>query len=269
MNTENEKLIRDIASALDAFSLKIFALHQNGSMVSRIEADLLKEKLRLIYDKVDQLENGRSSNLSAALAESVIMNPLESSDTPVVALHAEPDENAGKIHETKNPQQEESVFMKVDEVTETPEAEAHIQESIQPEVLLTEVETPDINKETARQVTAVQADETIGSRYNPAETLSDRIARGHHDQRLSEQLKKSPLQDLRRSTGLNERFAFIRGLFNGDQQAFYECIDKLNGMHDYVEAHQYFENEAEKMKWNRNSELVIELEELVKRRFGV
>lgn len=56
---------------------------------------------------------------------------------------------------------------------------------------------------------------------------------------LSDILSFSPIKDLRKSMGVNERIFTINELFNGDQQLFDEVVQHLNGLQDFPAASDY------------------------------
>ncbi len=110
---------------------------------------------------------------------------------------------------------------------------------------------------------------TVASKYKEQETLYDKISKNQHSATIAEKLSTKPVIDLRKSIGINERFAFINELFEGNQQLFMESIDKLNNMPVYDDARKVlYEELAGKMKWNTNAKTFSDLDELVKRRFS-
>lgn len=110
---------------------------------------------------------------------------------------------------------------------------------------------------------------TVASKYKEQETLYDKISKNQHSATIAEKLSAKPVIDLRKSIGINERFAFINELFEGNQQLFMESIDKLNNMPKYDEARRVlYEELAGKMNWNTKTKTFSDLDELVKRRFS-
>jgi hypothetical protein len=110
---------------------------------------------------------------------------------------------------------------------------------------------------------------TVASKYKEQETLYDKISKNQHGATIAEKLSAKPVIDLRKSIGINERFAFINELFEGNQQLFMESIDKLNNMPVYDDARKVlYEELAGKMNWNTKAKTFSDLDELVKRRFS-
>ena len=110
---------------------------------------------------------------------------------------------------------------------------------------------------------------TVASKYKGQETLYDKISKNQQGATIAEKLSAKPVIDLRKSIGINERFAFINELFEGNQQLFMESIDKLNNMPIYDDARKVlYEELAGKMNWNTKAKTFNDLDELVKRRFS-
>jgi hypothetical protein len=156
---------------------------------------------------------------------------------------------------------------------------------IQPEVVLsspsekveiiaaTAVETPRVVEEAKKVVVNASLFDditpTVASKYKEQETLYDKISKNQQGATIAEKLSAKPVIDLRKSIGINERFAFINELFEGNQQLFMESIDKLNNMPVYDDARRVlYEELAGKMNWNTKAKTFSDLDELVKRRFS-
>jgi len=110
--------------------------------------------------------------------------------------------------------------------------------------------------------------ESIASAYKEKESLSAQISKTRNDESIADKLQKKPLVDLKKSIGINERFAFINELFDGNQIHFNETIETINTFNNYEEANNILHNElATKYKWDLKSHSFNELHELIKRRF--
>jgi len=156
---------------------------------------------------------------------------------------------------------------------------------IQPEVILSSpsekaeiiaaavAETPRVVEEAKKVVVNASLFDdvtpTVASKYKEQETLYDKISKNQQGATIAEKLSAKPVIDLRKSIGINERFAFINELFEGNQQLFMESIDKLNNMPVYDDARRVlYEELAGKMNWNTKAKTFSDLDELVKRRFS-
>lgn len=100
-----------------------------------------------------------------------------------------------------------------------------------------------------------------------AESLNDRLKEQKTE--LMEKLKDSPVKDLRKAVGINDRFVFINDLFRGDEAMYERSIKTINSFSIYAEAEYWISRELKvKLGWDKNSSVVEHFDQLVKRRFS-
>lgn len=99
------------------------------------------------------------------------------------------------------------------------------------------------------------------------ESLNDRLKQEKTE--VAHALKETPIKDLRKGVGINDRFTFVRELFRGDD-AFYErSIKTINGFHIFSEAEYWINRELKyKIGWDEDKEIVKHFYQLVRRRFS-
>jgi hypothetical protein len=99
------------------------------------------------------------------------------------------------------------------------------------------------------------------------ESLNDRLKQDKTE--LAHVLKETPIKDLRKGIGINDRFTFVRELFRGDD-AFYErSIKTINSFHIFSEAEYWINRELKyKIGWDEDKEVVKHFYQLVRRRFS-
>ena len=86
---------------------------------------------------------------------------------------------------------------------------------------------------------------------------------------LAHVLKESPIRDLRKAIGINDRFSFVNELFRGDEAMYERSIKTINGFHILSEAEYWINRELKfKLGWNDNTEMVQHFYHLVRRRFS-
>jgi hypothetical protein len=76
-------------------------------------------------------------------------------------------------------------------------------------------------------------------------------------------LSNRPVNCLQAAIGINDRFQYIRELFDGDNQKFLETVKTLDSKQNIKEAVNYLRNN---FKWKKN-ETSLKFVNLVKRRF--
>ena len=86
---------------------------------------------------------------------------------------------------------------------------------------------------------------------------------------LGHVLKDSPVKDLKKAIGINDRFAFINELFRGDENMYERSIKTINGFSILAEAEFWIQRELKlKLGWDESSSTVIHFDQLVRRRFS-
>jgi hypothetical protein len=99
------------------------------------------------------------------------------------------------------------------------------------------------------------------------ESLNDKLKQGKTE--LVERLKETPIKDLRKAVGINDRFLFINELFRGDENMYERCIKTINSFNIFPEAEYWITRELKvKLGWNNDSPTVQHFDQLVKRRFS-
>jgi hypothetical protein len=99
------------------------------------------------------------------------------------------------------------------------------------------------------------------------ESMNDRLK--EEKKEVVHALKDSPIKDLRKGIGINDRFTFVNELFRGDDAMYERSIKTINGFHILSEAEYWINRELKfKLGWNDNKETVQHFYHLVRRRFA-
>jgi len=98
-------------------------------------------------------------------------------------------------------------------------------------------------------------------------SLNDRLKETKTE--LVERLKETPVKDLRKAIGINDRFVFINDLFQGDESTYERSIKTINSFNIYAEAEYWINRELKvKLGWRHDHPSVMQFDQLVKRRFS-
>lgn len=99
------------------------------------------------------------------------------------------------------------------------------------------------------------------------ESLNDRLKQDKTE--VVHTLKDSPIKDLRKGIGINDRFTFVNELFRGDDAMYERSIKTINSFHILSEAEYWINRELKfKLGWNDSKEIVQHFYQLVRRRFS-
>jgi hypothetical protein len=198
------------------------------------------------------------------------------------SLHVEPEISAEKPEKTekeefvKKPVQDE----KTDEIDDSDEAEQkelHY-EKPEPQPLVsatpgaiiqeeTENKKPDLESESKddddmleEEIEKVEAVSRLGDSFLKGKSVNDLI---NDHNKLEFKLSNRPVNSIQSAIGINDRFLYIRELFDGDNQKFLEALKALDSKQNIKEAVDYLRNNY---RWKRN-ETSLKFVNLVKRRF--
>jgi len=117
------------------------------------------------------------------------------------------------------------------------------------------------------QVAKVQVVEFNTALARQTESLNERLKEERAE--VATTLQGSPIRDLKKGIGVNDRFLFVQDLFRGDENMFERSLKTINGFNIYPEAEYWIQRELKvKLSWPDNSETVRLFDQLVKRRFS-
>lgn len=114
-----------------------------------------------------------------------------------------------------------------------------------------------------------QSNKEINETIAPiSDSLNEKLKQSKKE--LSEALKDTPLKDIKKAIGINDRFLFINELFKGDEAMYERSIKTINGFSIYPEAEYWIRRELKtKLGWDDQQDSVKQFDQLVKRRFSV
>ena len=119
----------------------------------------------------------------------------------------------------------------------------------------------------SHQITPARKPEINDNGPVEGESLNDRLKQSKTE--LMEVLKETPVKDLRKAIGINDRFIFLNELFRGDENTYERSIRTINNFNIYAEAEYWISRELKlKLGWDNASPTVVHFDQLVKRRFS-
>lgn len=141
-------------------------------------------------------------------------------------------------------------------IAEVPDAKAPIKEKEPAPVLEAIMEAPQVVKTKGDHSVL---GETIGlDRKSLNETITNQIS--------ADDLTKigTPVNDIRKAMGINDRFYFQRELFDNNNTAFNDTLDQINSMNSYNQAYVFLKS---KYNWDESLKETEEFLRAVRRRF--
>ena len=82
-------------------------------------------------------------------------------------------------------------------------------------------------------------------------------------------LKETPIKDLKKGIGVNDRFVFLSELFRGDEAMYERSLKTINGFRILPEAEYWINRELKiKLGWDDSHHVTQQFYQLVRRRFS-
>ncbi len=188
-------------------------------------------------------------------------------------------ENVPEVNTVKNAPEktvEEIIEISVEEKTKVTESENTVQELVEvSEVEIREKPFEDAPKQTEKLLTvAVQRElqleeekqvdihsKRLGDLFSKEKSVNDIMSDDISN--LEHKLSNRPVTSLQSAIGINDRFQYIRELFEGSVDNFVKTVADLDSMNDIKDAVNYLQNN---FKWKKN-ETSLKFVNLIKRRF--
>jgi len=102
---------------------------------------------------------------------------------------------------------------------------------------------------------------------NEAFSINDQLKQ--REPEVAHGFNETPIRDLKKAIGINDRYLFINELFRGDEIMYERSVKTINGFNIFPEAQYWIERELKlKLGWNNDSIAVEHFDQLVKRRFS-
>ncbi len=97
-------------------------------------------------------------------------------------------------------------------------------------------------------------------------TLADKFM-DSDDKTLAARIKMNPIQDLKTAIGLNDKFLFIKELFNNNLLEYNETLEHLNTTDSLENAQAYLASLKEKHQWTEEMEYFLLFRDYVERKY--
>lgn len=106
----------------------------------------------------------------------------------------------------------------------------------------------------------------MGFEINTNETLGESMM--EVDNSLAAKFQQAPVNDLKSSIGLNDKFLFVNELFGGSMEKYNKSIDNLNDLKTLNGAMIYLNELKVELQWNSSNEAYKKLWEKVAQKFN-
>jgi hypothetical protein len=232
--------------------LKLFSEKDN---YAAIDIDVALAKTRRLYEMLIDLKLNQNipEVLSVNKEVSIIPEKLDKPNLPESVVKSKPVEHVVTNLKTEKPNipSNEQVF--IEQPAESMDATLR-----EEEIEKKQHETK--TKDNPQQSTKILADKL----HTDTSVLHETMAQSAPKHILSNHLQSKPIQSIEHAIGINEKFLFIRELFNNNADEFNNTIQLLDKSDNYDQAYSYL---FKKYTWDLESETTEKLIILLKRRF--
>lgn len=248
---------------------------KNNSQITLLEMDILKAKIHELYGTLLEFEvGGDTGNLDTDAVEESSINDLISKEIEEKVMDEKLIENPEisideEIIEDQVPGisqlevESEVIKNKISPPTEPPVTEEFVDE----------VDVTIENKEIIEEKTVPEKDpvqikkkiepEVIADLYMNTKRFRNESIQKDNTQDISSKFHSQPISDISLAIGLNDKFRYIRELFEGDNLQYAETLRFLNNVKSETEAMDYLN---EQFEWDMEAKLVKSLLELTSRK---
>ena len=247
---ENKKLLHFLLKDLSELE-ELFDEKSNGNF-DDLEMEFLQTRLKS----------------SKKLVSILIERDSKTTEGSKNEINSEPNENVMVQEEMKEEKkevisEEKTVFVEQQE-------EVVLEEKIEEEtVTQTLVKETEIKEHVVYSDEDVELDEEeienpnkiLGDSFLKEKSVNDLLASGNG--KLEHKLSNRPVESIQTAIGINDRFQYIRELFDGKSDVYFKTVTEIDGMNDLKEAVHYLQ---QNFKWKKN-ETSLKFVNLVKRRF--
>ncbi len=248
---------------------------ENNSHITLLEMDILKAKIHELYGTLLEFEvGGDTGNLDTDAVEEASINDLISKEIEEKAIDEKLIENPEisideGIIEDQMPEvsqlevESEVIKNEIPPQTDPPVAEEFVDE----------VDVTIENKEIIEEKTVPEKDpvqikkkiepEVIADLYMNTKRFRNESIQKDNTQDISSKFHSQPISDISLAIGLNDKFRYVRELFEGDNLQYAETLRFLNNVKSETEAVDYLN---EQFEWDMETKLVKSLLELTSRK---
>lgn len=218
---------------------------------------LAQSKVSGIANEVGLLGSLAKSSSQTTAAPETTPQP-ESEPTPITAPAPEPEEEP-KMEQTEELTEEAQEQSKVES-----KEQSKVESKEQPKVQTKEQSTlqrPAVAPPSSPEAPGTEK-KVLGELLGKDRTsFNEKLGNGQGN---GSNKVLSPITDLRKGLGINDRFFFQRELFNGSSDVMNQTLDQLNQMNSLSSAKSFL---AANFKWKPDQEAVHAFMDLLERRF--
>ncbi|MCK4663784.1 MAG: hypothetical protein KAT68_13010 [Bacteroidales bacterium] len=282
-NVQNE--IKKIDSYINNFL--------NQDQIPKIDIDIVKSKLRNLYEELTFLEKINSETTEKPIQESELESDtdkekhieistdfvdenklIEKQEQIIIEEKIIPEKKLSKKEIKQEKKKSKIVVVRTkgkdidnqQEIVVEPEKIKKKSESIKIEDKEKIKEQPEIKKEKTQKKVSTSKNKTIiADKFAEIEpSINELLADSQKAKDLATKLKDKPISNIKSAISINDKIWYVKELFNDDIDKYNNALQNINNMNDLDEALMFLNNNFE---WDQEKESFKSFLELIFRRF--
>lgn len=231
---------------LDAFQQIIE--NQSNTQKRTFYIDLAKKQLIDLYEELIELEKEIPQEIPFSASAKVTRE-----DEIVQLHHVSSYDEKSSLSESTGTKEQTSQSLPAEDVSVQPFSQAltsNISEVVQDDPVDIQVTQKSTDDAVAGRVSTGKEQRVLAETLGQGRTsLIDQFSDKSSENLLVNKLHKTPIYDLKKSIGLNDRFTFINDLFQGNAVEFDKFINELQNMTNGQQIFLLFNSKAEALQW--------------------
>ena len=218
---------------------------ENPDELHQIDIDLALSKVRNLYDLLLNI-NTKTSYSTQDQAKELLTKPEQSkydNEKKATEIIIKP--------EIAEPEAEENTVPEPELVIEKPSGDIPVEE--------------EAKDESVEIVGNGNNAEIIADKFHSRKFVHDNISRKNIKKDVSAKMQSKPIKDINSAIGINDKFIFIKELFENDKEHYHETIQVLNNFDTFENALEFL---GENFDWDPEDSNFERLKELVKRKYS-
>ena len=233
-NTSTNHSVQELLKEL---RLQVEVLKTDSSGTSQLELDLMKEKIRSIYDILNDVK------IETQKEKQIVIDTIPQPEPEIENLKEEE-----VIPETKP-----EFVLEIEKET-----------AAEGEVFDKEEEPP---SSSPSEPTLSLFEEPV-EKSDDKKLVGEKFAEEKPIEPIGETIQNKKIVNLKLAIGINEKFFFLNELFDGKMNKYNETIEELDLKDTFKEAIEYLVLLKEKNNWDSASEAYIQLKGFLERKFN-
>ena len=271
---ENKKLLKFLLR--DLSELEELITEKEDNSFDELEMEFLqtrvssaKRMIQILFNNENSPANENADKQKVIVTETIdektvvqkeiTEKPVEKSIIVEDKTESEIEENFEESEKEVREEVEDALDRITEEVDEV-EKEEEIELKEEQETAHEIVEDNKVELEEKKVI--VEANQRLGDSFSKEKSVNDLV--DSKNSKLEDKISNRPVKSIKTAIGINDKFQFIRELFDGNAEVFTNTVFALDAKKDINEAVKYLQ---QNFKWKKN-ETSLKFVNLVKRRFS-